>query len=138
MTQTEFTASLTENEKILTQYYCKITAIGKGSRPVTILLPKHIRKYFSMICKLRKEKWFPEKNVYFFTYPKSKFWIDGYSVMRKYAAICGAKHPELLTSSRLRKHIATVTQLLALKGNEIDQLAKFMGHTTKTHETFYK
>lgn len=136
--QTEFTASLTEGEKILTQNYCKIATIGKGSRPVTILIPKPIQKYFSMICKLRKEPWFPEGNIYFFTYPKSKFWIDGCSVMRKYAAICGAKHPELLTSNRLRKHIATVTQLLGLKQHEIDQLAKFMGHTSKTHETFYK
>lgn len=136
--ETEFTASLTESEKILTKNYCKITTIGKGSRPVTILIPKSIQKYFLKICQLRKENWFPETNIYFFTYPKSKFWVDGCSVMRKYAAMCGAKHPELLTSNRLRKHIATVTQLLALKHNEIDQLSKFMGHTSKTHETFYK
>ncbi|CAH0549886.1 unnamed protein product [Brassicogethes aeneus] len=58
--------------------------------------------------------------------------------MRKYAKQCGAKNPELLTSCRLRKHIATVTQILSLKTNEIDQLAKFMGHTSKTHENFYK
>ncbi|VEN48702.1 unnamed protein product, partial [Callosobruchus maculatus] len=45
---------------------------------------------------------------------------------------------QLLTSCRLRKHIATVTQLLNLQTNEIDQLAKFMGHTSKTHESFYK
>nr|CAI5827061.1 unnamed protein product [Callosobruchus analis] len=138
ITLTEFAASLTENEKILTQNYCKITTIGKGSRPVTILIPRHIQKYFSMICKFRKEKWFPEENVYFFTYPNSKFWIDGCSVIRKYAALCGAKHPELLTSNRLRKHIASVTQLLGLKDNEVEQLAKFMGHTLNTHQTFYK
>lgn len=135
--QTEFTESLTDSEKILTQNYCKITSIGKGSRPVTILISKSIQKYFSLICKLRKENWFPEDNIYMFTYPNSKFWIEGCAVMRKYAAICGAKHPELLTSNRLRKHIATVTQLLGLKQNEIDQLAKFMGHTSRTHETFY-
>lgn len=43
-----------------------------------------------------------------------------------------------MTSTRLRKHVATVTQLLNLKGNDIDQLAKFMGHTTATHQTYYK
>nr|CAH7730174.1 unnamed protein product [Callosobruchus chinensis] len=49
-----------------------------------------------------------------------------------------ARYPKLLTSCKLRKHIATVTQLLNLQSNEIDQLAKFMGHTPKTHESFYK
>lgn len=83
-------------------------------------------------------KFFSPQNKYFFTYPKSMRWINGCSVIRKYAKLCGAKNPELLTSCRLRKHIATVTQVLSLKSNEVEQLAKFMGHTQKTHEHFYK
>lgn len=136
--QVELAASLSETEKVLTQNYKKIISIGKGSRAVTILVPKKMQKYLSMLCKLRNESWFPPENIYLFTYPKSMHWIDGCSVIRKYAAMCEAKHPELLNSSRLRKHIATVTQLLSLRENEVDQLAKFMGHTTKTHERFYK
>nr|CAI5836557.1 unnamed protein product [Callosobruchus analis] len=92
----------------------------------------------SLYQKTKKYNLVSPNNVYFFTYPKSLKWIDGCSVIRKYAKMCDTKHPELLTSCRLRKHIATVSQLLSLKGNEIDQLAKFMGHTTKTHEQFYK
>nr|CAI5829088.1 unnamed protein product [Callosobruchus analis] len=136
---TEFTESLSENEKLLTQNYRRLISVGKGSRPVTILIPKSLQKYFSLLYNLRQNTtWFSPNNVYFFTYPKSLKWIDGCSVIRKYAKMCDTKHPELLTSCRLRKHIATVSQLLSLKGNEIDQLAKFMGHTTKTHEQFYK
>lgn len=137
--QTELVSSLTENEKVLTQNYKRIVAIGKGSRPVTLLIPKNLQKFFSMVYNLRiNSTWFPPENAYFFTYPKSVRWIDGCSVIRKYAKMSAAKYPELLTSCRLRKHIATVTQVLSLKGNEMDQLAKFMGHTTKTHEQFYK
>ncbi|KAJ8933287.1 hypothetical protein NQ314_014115 [Rhamnusium bicolor] len=40
--QTEIANSLTENERILTQNYRRIVSIGKGSRPVTILIPKKI------------------------------------------------------------------------------------------------
>jgi hypothetical protein len=69
-------------------------------------------------------------------YPKSQKWIDGCSAIRKYAKLSEAAKPELLTSCRLRKHIATVTQVLSLRDNEVDQLAKFMGHTTKTHQKF--
>ncbi|KAK4874171.1 hypothetical protein RN001_013531 [Aquatica leii] len=137
--QDEFLKSLTETEKILTQHYKKINSCGKGSRTVSVLIPKETLKYYDMILSIRKTmNWFSEKNIYFFTYPKSQRWIDGTAVIRKYANKCGAKQPHLITSSRLRKHIATVTQLLALKNNEIDQLAKFMGHTPRTHEQFYK
>lgn len=136
MLQTELASSFTENEKILTQNYKSIISIGKGSRPVTILIPRKMQKYYSLLLKFRNEPWFPVENPYFFTYPKSKLWIDGCSVIRKYSKLSNAKNPELLTSCRLRKH--TVTQLLNLQGNEIDQLAKFMGHTAKTHESFYK
>ncbi|KAJ8950215.1 hypothetical protein NQ314_007967 [Rhamnusium bicolor] len=136
--QTEIANSLTENERILTQNYRRIISIGKGSRPVTILIPKKMFKYYSLLCKLRNESWFASGNTYFFTYPKSEHWIDACSVIRKYAGLCNAKYPELLTSCRLRKHIATVTQLLNLQENEIGQLAKFMGHTGRTHESFYK
>ncbi|CAH0556796.1 unnamed protein product, partial [Brassicogethes aeneus] len=135
---TEMASSLTENERILTQNYKRIVSIGKGSRPVTILIPKKMFKHYKLLCTLRKEPWFPIENTYFFSYPESKFWIDGCVVVRKYAMLSNAKFPNLLTSCRLRKHIATVTQLLNLQSNEIDQLAKFMGHTTKTHESFYK
>lgn len=137
--QIELASSLTENEKILTKQYKRIVSIGKGSRPVTILIPKNIQKYYGVLSVLRQNtSWFSTENTYFFTYPYSTKWINGCAVIRKYAKNCKAKDPELLTSCRLRKHIATVTQVLSLKGNEIDQLAKFMGHTTKTHEAFYK
>nr|CAI5858945.1 unnamed protein product [Callosobruchus analis] len=130
--QTEFTESLSENEKLLTQNYRRLISVGKGSRPVTILIPKSLQKYFSLLYNLRQNTtWFSPNNVYFFTYPKSLKWIDGCSVIRKYAKIV----VDILSP---KKHIATVSQLLSLKGNEIDQLAKFMGHTTKTHEQFYK
>nr|CAI5834730.1 unnamed protein product [Callosobruchus analis] len=129
--------SLQKNEKLLTQNYRRLISVGKGSRPVTILIPKSLQKYFSLLYNLRQNTtWFSPNNVYFFTYPKSLKWIDGCSVIRKYAKMCDTKHPELLTSCRLRKHIATVSQLLSLKGNEIDQLAKFMGHTTKHTNSF--
>lgn len=95
-------------------------------------------KYYKLLSTVREEPWFPVDNTYFFTYPDTKFWIDGCSAIRKYAKLSNAKYPNLLTSCKLRKHIATVTQLLNLQSNEIDQLAKFMGHTTKTHESFYK
>lgn len=137
--QPELFKSLTKNELLLTQNYQRITSIGKGSTSVPVLVPKKMQKYYSMLINIRRNfAWFPLENTYLFTYPTSVRWIDGTYLMQKYAKTCGAKFPHLLTSCRLRKHIATVTQVLSLRPNEIDQLAKFMGHTVKTHENFYK
>lgn len=44
------TTSLIENEVILTQNYKKMVTIGKGSRPVTILIPKKMFKYYKILC----------------------------------------------------------------------------------------
>lgn len=140
--QKDLLASLSEKEKILTRNYKRIMTIGKGSRQTPILLSNTHKKYLKLIHQVRASKigggWFKETNQYIFSAPYSERWMDGCAVLRKYAKACKAKQPQLLTSCRLRKHIATVTQLLNLQKHEIDQLAKFMGHTTKTHEEFYK
>lgn len=140
-TQTEFLHSLTEAERLLVSGYVKISSVGKGSQNVPLLVPQARIKYYDLLYKIRKEKkgtWFPDKNNYFFTLPRSVRWVSGISSIKKYGKASGAKRSELLTVGRLRKQIATVTQLLSLCENEIEQLAKFMGHTKKTHDTFYK
>lgn len=51
--------------------------------------------------------------------------------------MCGAKNPETLTSSRFRKQIATILQIMNFEADEMEQIATFMGHTEKTHKEFY-
>lgn len=64
--QTEMTTSLSENEKLLTQHYKRIIAIGKGSRAVINLIPKNIQNYFTMIQSFRTTTtWFHTTNTYF-------------------------------------------------------------------------
>ncbi|XP_050056575.1 uncharacterized protein LOC126555514 [Aphis gossypii] len=59
-------------------------------------------------------------------------------LIRKFGKESGAKYPENITSTRLRKHVATVTQLLNLTEGDIEQLATFMGHTKDVHKQFYR
>lgn len=41
-------------------------------------------------------------------------------------------------STRLRKHLATLSQLFNLSENEIEQLVKFMGHTPGVYRSSYR
>ncbi|KAK7882120.1 hypothetical protein WMY93_028294 [Mugilogobius chulae] len=49
-----------------------------------------------------------------------------------------AKNPESLTSTKLRKQTATLSQVLNLSNTELDQLADFLGHDVRVHRQFYR
>ncbi|KAK7892071.1 hypothetical protein WMY93_024034 [Mugilogobius chulae] len=48
------------------------------------------------------------------------------------------KNPESLTSTKLRKQTATLSQVLNLSNTELDQLADFLGHDVRVHRQFYR
>lgn len=52
--------------------------------------------------------------------------------------ICGAKSPESLTFTKLRKQTGTLSQVLNLSNTELDQLADFLGHDVRVHRQFYR
>ncbi|XP_030579317.1 uncharacterized protein LOC115775929 [Archocentrus centrarchus] len=62
----------------------------------------------------------------------------GSDIIREIAQSCGAKHPEALSSTKLRKHMATMSKVLNLKDNEMDDLADFLGHDIRVHRQFYR
>lgn len=98
-----------------------------------------MQKFIEMLINiLRTNDIVPKDNKYIFANPNSDRWVTGSSVLKKFATKCGAKTPELLTSTRFRKKIATILPLMNFENSEMDQIAKFMGHTQKTHLEFYR
>ena len=60
--------------------------------------------------------------------------VRGSDCLRVFSEDCGAKEPKLLRSTKLRKQIATLSQVLNLKDNEMDLLADFLGHDIRSTE----
>lgn len=77
-------------------------------------------------------------NIYMFARPGASSAYRGGECIQKFARESGAKHPEVLTSTRLQKHIATMSQVLNLQENEADQLADFLGHDICVHRQYYR
>ncbi|CAH0563179.1 unnamed protein product [Brassicogethes aeneus] len=77
-------------------------------------------------------------NLYLFPTLRSETPITGYKVMQKHVKQSGAKNPNAITSTKLRKHLATMSQILELSPNDIEQLATFMGHTKDIHKQVYR
>lgn len=133
---TDFENALSETEKLLTKRYKRILNSGKGSRAVVILLPEILENFINIMLENRN-KYLSSDNNYVFAIPGSKIkWGKGDVAIRTLAKIIKLENPENISSNKLRKQIATVTQILNLTKDEAKQFSNFMGHTQKTHDEF--
>lgn len=78
-----------------------------------------------------------KENIYMFARPGALSAYRGGECIQKFARESGTKNPEVLTSTRLQKHIAPMSQVLNLQENESDQLADFLGHDIRVHRRYY-
>lgn len=63
--------------------------------------------------------------------------IRGPDAIRKHVRLSNVKYPESIYSTNLRKHVATLSQLVNLEKNELETLANFMGHDISIHRQYY-
>ncbi|KAK4878181.1 hypothetical protein RN001_010687 [Aquatica leii] len=133
----EFSAALTKSEQILVKNFKRVVTGGKGSKPVPILFSKAVQNWIDVMLGVRKDC-VPRTNEYLFANPKTpNKWISGYHRLEKLAKQSQVKNQELFTSTRLRKQIASFIKVLNVTDAEMEQFATFIGHTKKTHESYY-
>ncbi|XP_037877153.1 uncharacterized protein LOC119628419 isoform X2 [Bombyx mori] len=132
----EFDKALSATEKILVNSLKRIVIRGKRGRGVPVLFSKDVQKDIDILISLR-HKYVNTDNDFLFSKAGGSV-ICGYRTIEKYAKACGAKNPKALTSTRLRKHLATLTQLFNMSENDMEQLASFMGHTMSIHKQNYR
>nr|CAI5818752.1 unnamed protein product [Callosobruchus analis] len=136
--QEEFIEGLTKSEKTLTKNFKRVVTLGKGSKPVPILFSAQLQELINVILSLR-HVYVPRSNDYLFANPATpNRWISGYNTLKKLAESSEVSDPSLFTSTRLRKQIATILQVLNISDNDMEQFATFLGHTKKTHENYYR
>lgn len=135
----EFEKVLTPSEKLLINSLKRIVIKGKRGRGVPVLFDKISVEGLQVLIEKRRI-YFEQYNEYLFALPKTKTCISGYHVFRKHAAhaLGDVTKSKCLTSTRLRKHLATICQILKMGTDELEQLAQFMGHTSKTHNEWYR
>nr|CAI5819408.1 unnamed protein product [Callosobruchus analis] len=137
-TQEEFIEALSESEKALTKSFKRVVTEGNGSKPVPILFSKTMQQLIDVLLDTRKLYVSP-KNQYIFANPTTMDKpLSGYHCVKKLAMSSGVTDTTVFTSTRLRKQIATILQVLNVTDNEFEQFAKFMGHTMKTHANYYR
>lgn len=111
---------------------------GKKDRKVAVLLTPDLVNALRLLIEKRKDCNVLDENGYLFAVPKCLTYFRGHDCVRKFAEESGAKQPQYLRSTQLRKQVATTSQILNLKNNEMDQLADFLGHDIRVHRDYYR
>ncbi|MEQ2196879.1 hypothetical protein XENOCAPTIV_016543, partial [Xenoophorus captivus] len=125
-------------EQKLCQHFQRIEIRGKRNRKVPILLTPDMLSSMEALVAHRRVCGVPDENPYFFSRPEAETHLRGSDAIRQIARDCGAKHPETLSSTKLRKHVSTLSTVLNLKDNEMDTLANFLGHDIRVHREYYR
>jgi len=128
---------LSDFEKGLLKIFTRMEIKGKRGRTVPVLLTDEMINWIDNLVSVRSH-YIPECNPYLFSTVGDYSHFRGSDVLRKFAMESGAKKPQLLTSTRLRKHVACLAQVVSLRENELDSLATFLGHDLRVHSQYYR
>lgn len=133
----EFSDAISLSEKVLIRNFKRVVTRGKRGRGVPVLFSIDMQAHIDILIKTRAN-FLKKDNLYLFCNTKTENPITGYKIVQKHAKLCGAENPSALTSTRLRKHLATLTQIFNMSSNDLEQLATFMGHTIGIHSKSYR
>ena len=128
----EVSLSLSESERLLANSLSIVEMRGKKGRKVPLLVNKLADEALSLLLQCRKNCVMPE-NVYLLALPGTENPQNLVISLGMVTKDCGLAKPELITATNLRKHVATSCQILDLAENEMDLLARFMGHDLTVH-----
>ena len=110
---------------------------GKRGRKVPLLLTEEVKQAMDVLVETRSEVGINPENPYLFATigNGSLGHLRPWECMRKVVTSdeLKLKKPEAVTSTRLRKYVATVSQIIDLQENELDWLARHLGHDITVH-----
>ena len=110
---------ITKLEKSLVNNFTRLEIRGKRERKVPLLLTHDMEASIDLLIRNRAAVGVCSENPYVFARTSGTSHIRGSDCLRKFSLECQAKHPERLRSTRLRKHIATLCQMMNLKNDDL-------------------
>ena len=87
--------------------------------------------------KTRDSAGIPNTNPFFFASKSSDGYLNSWPAMKAMIDGAAVDHPGNISSTRLRKYIATVCEVFDLKEGETQWLANHMGHKLHIHRDFF-
>ena len=133
--------TLTPMEQYLCKSYYYLSTEGKRNRRVPILYPALIHNALQCLVQNREICGIQPGNKYLFPNSVDNH-IRGCDVLRDLVGKCDNKHPlqkpKRIRSTILRKHVATIAQILVMNESDLGDLSNHMGHSDAVHKQYYK
>ena len=129
--------SLSELEKKLCEKLDMLKIKGKRGRHVPIILTPDLIKAMDILFRDRCHIGFLESNKYFFATRGEKY-LRGHDVLNEIVSQVDLNNAAAITSTNLRKYVATVTQIVSLEKEELEWVADHLGHNIEVHRSFYR
>ncbi|KAL5021120.1 hypothetical protein ScPMuIL_000275 [Solemya velum] len=135
----EISSGLKPVEKLLLKRLQLVETQGKQNKKCPILLTELMVAAIDTLEKTRADCSIETSNPYVFASSVSKdCHINAWQAMNKLAHEAGCEQPNLVSSSRLRKYLATVCQILDLEDFELEWLSRHLAHDINTHKMHYR
>ena len=131
----EIFCSLDDEEKELARFHFEILVKGKCGRHVSVVLTRWLKEKLDALLTWRQHLGIPDDNPYFFGVPKCKSHTRAWSVLRQFGQQFQLPR---ITSTGMRKYLATCAQVMNLSDQEIGWLANHLGHSVDVHRKHYR
>ncbi|KAI7811180.1 hypothetical protein IRJ41_011403 [Triplophysa rosa] len=132
--------SLSPFEQKMSKRFSRLEIMDKRGRKVAVLLNPELVRAMQLILDKRDACDVDKDNPFLFGRPKcsATSFFNGQDCIRLFVHLCGAQNPEDFMSAQLCKQVATMSQILSLKDNELDQLASFLSLDIRLHRDDYR
>lgn len=138
-TTAESRNALSEFEKRLANHFCIVEIPGKRGKKVPVLLSPEMKTSIDLLLKTRTMGGISKENPFVFARAGNSLGhMRGHDCIRKCIANVDLQMPENINGTKLRKYIATVSQIMNMTENETDWLARHLGHDIRIHREFYR
>lgn len=134
-------ATLSVEDKKFAKLYSRMQIRGKLNRTVPCLIKPDVDKAIKLLIRHRKNAKIDAKNEFLFGLPSTTGRIrriNACNVLRKLSVLCGAKEPETLRGTKMRKHMASMCISMELSDAGVSEVATFMGHHDTVHYKYYR
>lgn len=119
-----------------------VEIVGKRNRKVPVILTPDVKKAINVLTNStnRENGCVSKENDFVFPVNNTRSTnnLRGNDVFRNMCKLVKLENADLITSTNMRKYVATVSQLVDMNETEMGWLAKHMGHDIHVHKEFYR
>ena len=136
----DFRAVLSTLEKKLVDRMELMKIVGKRGSSAPVLLTPDMTSALNCMLLHRSQFGIAANNKFLFANNMSQNGepLRGHECIKKHTLAADIPHAERMTSTKLRKYMATVSQIFELTEGEVDWLARHLTHDIRVHREFYR